>query len=450
MSPPANTPRAAGLERRRHPHGPVVLELHPGDPTEEGGVGLLAERQDHRVGGERLEPARRLWVPGLVELHQLDLQLGAVEGRDRPQPVDPHAFPLGVLGLVEMGGHLLAGPPVDDQRLVRTHPAGDPRGVHRRVAAAVDRHAPPDHGPLAGGDAAQERHRVHDAARIAGRDVHPLGEVCADGDEDRVESALVALGDQILDPVPAGHPHAHRRDPVELAGEHVAGQPVGRDAVSHHPARLLARVSDLHLVAEPAQVVGGRQTARPGADHEHPLAAADRWIVEAPPLLQREVAEEPLDRMNRDGAVEVGAVAHALARVVADPPVDRGQRIVGDQLAPRLLVSARLGVREPGLDVLAGRAAGVARRQQVDVDGAALADRAGVGTPVQQVGQRRHVPHRVVHAGRHGRTPMASSLAPSSDTRSGPGSLPSAAQTPPAAAVARWTSPFGTLSRGLE
>ena len=88
--------------------------------------------------------------------------------------------------------------------------------------------------------------------------------------------ALLALGDEVLDPVAAGHPHAHRRDPVELAGEHVAGQPVGRDAVPHHPARLLARVPDLHLVAEPRQVVGGRQTARPGADHEHPLAAADR------------------------------------------------------------------------------------------------------------------------------------------------------------------------------
>ena len=102
----------------------------------------------------------------------------------------------------------------------------------------------------------------------------------------------------------AGHPHAQRRDPVELAVEHVAGQPVGRDAVPHHPARLVARVPDLHLVAEPGQVVGGRQPARPGTDHEHPLAAADRWRVEAPPLLEREVAQEPLDRVDRDGAVE--------------------------------------------------------------------------------------------------------------------------------------------------
>ena len=52
-----------------------------------------------------------------------------------------------------------------------------------------------------------------------------------------------------------------------------------------------------------------------------PLRTARR--VELPAPLQRQVAEEPLDRVDRDGAVEVGAVADALARVVADPPVDR-------------------------------------------------------------------------------------------------------------------------------
>jgi len=346
-------------------------------------------------------------VPGLVQLHQLDLQLRTVEGRDRPQPVDPHALPLCVLGLVEMRGHLLAGPPVDDQRLVRAHSARDPGGVHRGVSATVDRHAPADHRPLAGGDAAQERDGVDDASGIAGRDVDPLGEVCADGDEDRVERAFLVLGDQVLDLVPADHSHADRRDPVELAGEDVARQPVGRDAVAHHPARLLAGVPDLHLVAEPGEVVGGRQTARPGADHEYALAAADRWRVELPPLLEREVAQESLDRVDGDSAVEVGAVADALTRVVADPPVDRGQWIVRDKLAPSLLVSACPGMREPGLDVLAGRAAGIARRQQVDVNGSALPDRAGERAPVQQVRQRRHVPHRVAHASRHRRAAMA-------------------------------------------
>ena len=94
------------------------------------------------------------------------------------------------------------------------------------------------------------------------------------------------LGREVLDRVPAGHPHAQRRDPVHLAAQDVAGHPVCRDAVAHHPAGLGAGVADLDLVAEPGQVVGGRQPARPGADDEHPLAgarpAAGRTPIPAP------------------------------------------------------------------------------------------------------------------------------------------------------------------------
>ena len=183
---------AAGLQRRRHDDGAVALELHARDVAQEAGVGVLAEREDHRVRLERLEAAGRLRVAGLVELHHLDLQLRPSNGGDRAQPVDPHALALGVLGLLLVGRHLLAGAAVDDQRLVGAEPPGDAGRVHRGVAAAVDRHPAADHGPLAGGDAAQERQRVHDRPRVHGRDVDPLGQVRADGDEDRVEPALLA------------------------------------------------------------------------------------------------------------------------------------------------------------------------------------------------------------------------------------------------------------------
>ena len=157
------------------------------------------------------------------------------------------------------------------------------------------------------------------------------------------------------------------------------------------PPGSLARVPDLHLVPEPGQVVGGGQPARPGADDQHPLAAARRRRVERPPPLKREIAEEPLDAVNRHRAVEAGAVADALARVVADPAVDRRHRIVADQLPPRPFVVACLGVGQPGLDVLPGRAARIARWQQVDVDGTLLAHRARAGPAVQQIRQRRNV-----------------------------------------------------------
>ena len=54
-------------------------------------------------------------------------------------------------------------------------------------------------------------------------------------------------------------------------------------------------------------------------------------------------------------------------------------------------------VRQPGLDVLAGRAAGVARRQQVDVDRPPLPNGPGVGAPVSEIRQQCDVPQRAAH-----------------------------------------------------
>ena len=85
--------------------------------------------------------------------------------------------------------------------------------------------------------------------------------------------ALLPLGGEVLDAMLARHAHTHRRDARDLSTEHVARQAVGRDPVAHHPAGLVAGVADLDLVAEPRQVVGGRQAARPGADDQHALTA---------------------------------------------------------------------------------------------------------------------------------------------------------------------------------
>ena len=120
-----------------------------------------------------------------------------------------------------------------------------------------------------------------------------------------------------------------------------------------------------------------------------PVPAAG--AAERPATLAGEIAEEPLHRVDRDGAVQLGPVADGFAGVVADPPVDRGQRVVGDKLPPGLLVLACLRMGQPRLDVLPGRAAGVARGQQVQVDRPPLAHRPGPPLPVRQVGQRRHI-----------------------------------------------------------
>ena len=155
---------------------------------------------------------------------------------------------------------------------------------------------------------------------------------------------------------------------------------------------------------QPGQVVRRGQPAGPGAHHQHPPTAGRGRRVERPRPLQGEITQEPLDPVDRHGAVQIGPVAHALAGVVADPPVDGRQRVVPHQFAPRLLVPAGLHVRQPGLDVLPGRATGVARRQQIQVDRPVGADRTGTGPSVEQIGQRRDVLSRAADRGLVGHT----------------------------------------------
>ena len=175
---------------------------------------------------------------------------------DRAQPVDPDALLLGVLRLRLVGGHLLAGAPVDDDRVVGAEPAGDAGGIHRRVAPAVD-------GDMAGEgawvpDAAPRRNSTastHAGGVLVG-DVDPGREVGADRDEDGVEAAVAHLGLQVDDAVVLLEGDAQRAQPVDLGVEHDAGQPVAGDAVAHHAAGLWPAVANRHVVTEARKVVG--------------------------------------------------------------------------------------------------------------------------------------------------------------------------------------------------
>ena len=81
-----------------------------------------------------------------------------------------------------------------------------------------------------------------------------------------------------------------------------------------HAAGQRAGLVDLDLMAEPRQVVGRRQAARAGADHQDALAAGGASIGNGQPSLRRHVAEEALDRVDADRAVELArdcsAVSH--------------------------------------------------------------------------------------------------------------------------------------------
>ena len=244
----------------------------------------------------------------------------------------------------------------------------------------------PTNGRSPGRHSAQELDGVDHRPGIHGGDLDTLAQVRPDRHEHRVEPALAALILQVGHPVVGREFDAERLHAVDFALQDVAREAIRRDPVAHHPAGFRAGVTDLDLVPEPREMTRGGQPARSGSDHQHALAAVHRRRIEQPVVFEREVAEEPLDGVDRDGAVQAGAVAAGLAGVVTDATVDRRERVVGDEDPPGLLMLADLHLGEVSLNVLAGRARVVAGRQQVDVHGALAADRARARATVQQVG----------------------------------------------------------------
>jgi hypothetical protein len=165
----------------------------------------------------------------------------------------------------------------------------------------------------------------------------------------------------------------------------------------HHAAGNWPRVVDFDAVSEAGEVIRGRQSARPAANYQNTFAAARGLNFKLPLFCRGEIAEKALDRMNTDGSVKFGTVAGSFARMVANPAMDCRHWIVAHQGLPRLPVLARLGQRQPRLDVLTRWAGMIARRQQVDIDRVGATRRPSDAT-AGQVDQRAHVVVAIAHA----------------------------------------------------
>ena len=211
-----------------------------------------------------------------------------------------------------------------------------------------------------------------------GGDRRAPGEMGADRDEDRIEAVLGEGRLDVLDLAVELQRHAHGEDARDLGVEHFAGEAVFRDAEAHHAARHRPGLADRHGMAEPGEVIGGREPAGARADHQHPLAGRLRLEGRHQPFADRVIAEESLHGMDAHRRVELGPVAGRFAGMIADPPHDRRQGIVLHQALPGGGIIAALGLEEPFLDVLPGRAGVVAGRQPVDIDRPLGAPRTGV------------------------------------------------------------------------
>ncbi len=225
-------------------------------------------------------------------------------------------------------------------------------------------------------DALEEAHGIENLAGVAGRNLDLLAEVSADGDEGRVEAARRHLGVKVLDFVVEDDFDAQVLDPGDLGFEDVTWQAIGRDAEVHHPARHRAGLMDHHGMAAAGQVIGARKTGGTGSDDQHPLARRDRRLGEPPALLEGEIAQISLDGVDADRRLQLAAVAQGFARVVADPTMNGRQGVVLNEDFPGCSVITFDDLGEPSLDVLTGRARGVAGREEVEVDRTSAANRA--------------------------------------------------------------------------
>ena len=195
------------------------------------------------------------------------------------------------------------------------------------------------------------------------------------------------------------HVDAHGDDARDLGVEHVAPEPVRRDAVAHQPAQIAPRLDERHAIAQPPQLVCRRESRRPAADDRNPLAPLGRGRLERPAARDREIADVTLELADRQRLVVADAVARGLARVVADASGDRGERVVAHEHVPRAAEVALAREPDPFGDVAVDRARLVAGRRRLDVAGQRRAPgpgpdrRRGAGRP-----DGREFPHRGIHA----------------------------------------------------
>ncbi len=277
-----------------------------------------------------------------------------------------------------MCGHLLARAPVHDQRLRGAEPLGGARHIECCIAAAVDHHTPAQLWLLTRLHAAQYTDRIENARGVARGNLGTLRNVRADGEEGRIETARCHTGFDVIDARVELQGNAQIENALHFGIEHVARQPVLGNAEAHHPAGQRPGFVDRDLMPHACQMERRGKARRPGPDDQDLLAARCRFGLKLPSAPARLVAEEPFDRMDADGFIELPAIARHFARVVADAPHQRGHRIVLCEFAPSPLVVAALGMVKPALDVLARRAGVIARRQPIHIHGPLRAPAAGV------------------------------------------------------------------------
>ncbi len=302
-------PGLAGVHVRIDFDDIAASDLDSGDRFQESYVGMLTRRQHQRVGLQALEPAGAdSAVPVGCHLHLFDHDLVAAELLHGGHPPDLDALGEGFRCLVRVRSHVLPVGAIDQHRFLGTKAFGDARDVDCGVAGADDAHHPTEPRCTTLLDLFQQSQRVDHLAAVHRRNVEVVAHLRADREERGVEIPRLRFGEYVVDAVVARDRHAHRLDALDLFQEAVAGQAIRRDAVMHHAARLGARIADFHVMSHAPQVIRAGQATGSGADDQNSLA---RWRLrgDLPVLGVGEIAQKPIQRMDRDRLVQMLAIA---------------------------------------------------------------------------------------------------------------------------------------------
>ncbi|HEU5267443.1 MAG TPA: hypothetical protein VFU35_12120 [Jatrophihabitans sp.] len=211
----------------RHPIGidlyQAVDDLQLRHRLEQRPVDVLSDGEHHGVRRQLFVLPGRDGRAPLVEGHPLQRQRPVADLRDRAQPLDLDALLERVVQLDLVRRHPFSVAAVDDHCLVRAESSHGTRGVHRGVAAAVHDHRSPERRPVPVGDVGQQAERVQDVRGLHGRDVRPMAERSADGEEGGVEAAVAHHWFEVGEAAVGVQRDPEGEQPGDLDVEHVAG-----------------------------------------------------------------------------------------------------------------------------------------------------------------------------------------------------------------------------------
>ncbi len=333
---------------------------------------------------------------GLAQFHAeaLDTRHLAVFADDAGgghEELEADPFLLGLLDLLDGGGHLGPGPAVEDEDVLGARADGRADGIHGHVSAADDGDLLAQEYLLAQVDALQVVDAVDHALHVLAGDVELARELCAHAEEQGVVVLAELLqGDRLADLLVAEDLHAHVGHGLDLGVEDVAGQAVLGDAEGHPSAGDGGLLVDGDVIALDRQVVGAGQARGAGADDGDLLALLFLDLGDVlGGVVEVEVGHEALQVHDVDGLLDLAAHAGLFTGVVADATADRREGVFLLDELEGFLVLADGDEGHIALDADMGRAGRLAGRRAELVDGVPAGDGLGEmpegGLPVVEV-----------------------------------------------------------------